>query len=464
MARNVANVDILTDTFNTWILRTNEVIGVLNSEALTANATLGVTGTLASPRNALLHGTFTANTLASNALSVSTDFIANSSTILVGKTLKFIANNSSGTPGQTLTTDGSSIYWSTAPGSGTVTQIANGAGIYFSDGNNGSTISGVGKINLRANTGIIVDTGGIFVNAAYISTITTNASTLLSRTWVAPGQIGLTTANTGAFTTLTADTISANTTAGYRLTGDNNFIANSSMIRTAGYVDATTPNSGTTGGVRIRSTGTGAASVAYLQITNSDNTDEFGNFKFHSNGQYIWSGSASIAGSLALSTDNTTGGGIILSGDGDIVDLNDGFAAHRFTNGLQVYSGNKTGTPAITLGSNGTINAKEILIPTTSYVKLSDFTENKSANGWTKLPNGVIIQWGSFTAATTGGSVSFPISFNTLGSVTLGPGGPNTSTNVQNNFAAIISASITGFSYENYDGTAYTTYYIAIGY
>lgn len=378
MAKNVTNVDILTDTFNTWILRTNEVIDVLNNEVLTANSTQGVTGSVTSSRNALLYGSFTANTLAGNTIAINSDFIANSSAILIGKTLKFIANNSAGTAGQTLTTDGSSIYWSTAPGSGTVTQIANGAGIYFSDGNNGSTIIGVGKINLRANTGIIVDTGGISVNSNYIATLNSaNAALLLGRAWTNPGQIGLTIANTGAFTTLTvSDTISANTTAGYKLTGDSNFIANSSVIRTAGYVDATTPNSGTTGGVRIRSTGTGAASVAYLQITNSDNTDEFGNFLFHSNGQFIWSGDARISGDI--NTANLTFDGVISS-------------------------------PNLSIGANGTISAKEILIPSSSYVKLTDFSQSKSTNGYVQLPNGLIIQWGQFRR-----TVSSPTALNLI--------------------------------------------------
>ena len=92
MAKSVANVDILTDTFNTWVLRTNEVIQVMNNEVLTANSTQGVTGSLAAPRNALLYGTFTANTLAGDALLRGTDFIANSTAVLVGSNIKFIAN------------------------------------------------------------------------------------------------------------------------------------------------------------------------------------------------------------------------------------------------------------------------------------------------------------------------------------------------------------------------------------
>ena len=44
--------------------------------------------------------------------------------------------------------------------------------------------------------------------------------------------------------------------------------------------------------------------------------------------------------SIHLNSDNTTGGGIRLSDDGDIVDLNDSWCSMRFTGGVQVMSGN----------------------------------------------------------------------------------------------------------------------------
>ena len=41
------------------------------------------------------------------------------------------------------------------------------------------------------------------------------------------------------------------------------------------------------------------------------------------------------------------------------------------------------------------------------------FGGNLSTNGWTKLPNGLILQWGSFSSAQ-GGVFNFPISFNQI--------------------------------------------------
>jgi len=290
MAKSVANVDILTDTFNTWILRTNEIIQVMNSDVLTANSTQGVTGTTAAPRNALLNGTFTANNLAGNTLSLGANFIANSTSVLIGAGLRFIANNSTGSPGQLLTTDGSRIYWSTAVGTGTVTQLANGAGIFFTDlpsGSFGSPITSYGTIRIRAGDGIVVDSRGVSVNTAFLTAGLTNAQTLQGRVWEAPGAIGSATANSGTFTTVTAGL-----TTGYRLQGDAAFLISNSVFRTQGFVDATTPTgASTTGGVRVRSNPAGAA---YIQVTNNLGTSEWSNFSFNSTGKATYSGAFEV--------------------------------------------------------------------------------------------------------------------------------------------------------------------------
>lgn len=291
MAKNIANVDILTDTFNTWLLRTNEVIDTVNKDVITANSTQGVTGSLVSPRNALLFGSFTANSFYGNTVSLGSNFIANSSTLLIGNNVKFVANGSTGSAGQILTTDGSKIYWSTASGTGTVTQIANGAGIYFTDlpsGAFGSPITSYGIIRLRAGNGIVIDSQGISVNTQYIASSSTNAATLQNRTWENPAAIGTATANSGTFTTVTAGL-----TTGYRLQGDAAFLISNSVFRTQGFVDATTPNLGSTGGVRVR--GNATSGVAYIQVTDSLGSTEWGNFKAHSNGYVVWSGSLNAA-------------------------------------------------------------------------------------------------------------------------------------------------------------------------
>jgi hypothetical protein len=66
---------------------------------------------------------------------------------------------------------------------------------------------------------------------------------------------------------------------------------------------------------------------------------------------------ATFSGNISVSTGNAAGGGIILADDGDIVDLNDGYCAMRFSAGVRVHAGNRTGAANITLASGGTITA-----------------------------------------------------------------------------------------------------------
>lgn len=61
MARKVANVDIITDTFEIWLLQTNQVLHSLSTEIITANTTVANTGNTDVPRTAQLFGTFGAN-------------------------------------------------------------------------------------------------------------------------------------------------------------------------------------------------------------------------------------------------------------------------------------------------------------------------------------------------------------------------------------------------------------------
>lgn len=63
MARQVANVDIITDTFEVWLLQTNELLNALSTEIITANSNVGVTGNTTHPRKSRLVGAFSANSI-----------------------------------------------------------------------------------------------------------------------------------------------------------------------------------------------------------------------------------------------------------------------------------------------------------------------------------------------------------------------------------------------------------------
>lgn len=76
-----------------------------------------------------------------------------------------------------------------------------------------------------------------------------------------------------------------------------------------------------------------------------------------------------IAGGIHVSVGNVSGQGIILADDGDIVDLNDGFCAMRFSSGVRIHSANRGGSAVIRLGNGGNIIANDNI---TAYGSASD--------------------------------------------------------------------------------------------
>jgi hypothetical protein len=71
-------------------------------------------------------------------------------------------------------------------------------------------------------------------------------------------------------------------------------------------------------------------------------------------GYYVDPNSSSrFAGSISISLNNATGGGIIFADDGDIVDLNDAYCSMRFSYGVRVFSANRGGSAVHTLHSDG---------------------------------------------------------------------------------------------------------------
>ena len=64
-------------------------------------------------------------------------------------------------------------------------------------------------------------------------------------------------------------------------------------------------------------------------------------------------GTARVRDSLIVSSNNSTGGGIILADDGDIVDLNDAYCTMRFSYGVRITNANRGGSTVHELNANG---------------------------------------------------------------------------------------------------------------
>jgi hypothetical protein len=90
-----------------------------------------------------------------------------------GNVNQIVANGTLGTAGQVLSSNGSGIYWTTSGGTGTVTSVATGNGM------TGGPVTTTGTVSVLANTGIVANATGLFVNSAYIATIAANNASFL---------------------------------------------------------------------------------------------------------------------------------------------------------------------------------------------------------------------------------------------------------------------------------------------
>ena len=112
-------------------------------------------------------------------------------------------------------------------------------------------------------------------------------------------------------------------------------------------------------------TGTAANVTGIVAIANGGTGSTTQNFVDLSNNQTIagvktFSGTSTVVNqNLTVNAAGTTGQGIILSDDGDIVDNNDGAATFRFSGGVKINNGNKSAgtTTNITLSNTGNISA-----------------------------------------------------------------------------------------------------------
>jgi hypothetical protein len=111
-----------------------------------------------------------------------------------------------------------------------------------------------------------------------------------------------------------------------------------------------TAGAGVTGVLPVANGGTGSNSQNFVDLTTNQTIA----------GVKTFSGTSTVVNqNLTVNAAGTTGQGIILSDDGDIVDNNDGAATFRFHGGVKINNGNKSaGTvTTITLANNGNITA-----------------------------------------------------------------------------------------------------------
>ena len=118
----------------------------------------------------------------------------------------------------------------------------------------------------------------------------------------------------------------------------------------------------------------------------------------------------------------------------------------------------------------GILNVATLASEMALKTALADFTgtnQNKSPNGYQKLPGGLIIQWGSITSASASGSVIFPIAFPTAITSRVASLWDKTGGSLsQTTYITAGSTSVNGMSVNlgTFDSGAWTAGWVAIGY
>lgn len=161
-----------------------------------------------------------------------------------------------------------------------------------------------------------------------------------------------------------------------------------------------------TAGQLLTSGATGAPTWTTPSTLTVGNSSQLGGFAADSFARTdvaeSFASSIALQGSLSVSLNNALGGGIILSDDGDIVDLNTGFCSMRFTSGVRVFSGNRTGSSVIELNSNGNGYFSQDVVAFTSDERLKTQIEKienalekvKSIRGVTYRHNELALSYG----------------------------------------------------------------------
>jgi hypothetical protein len=175
LGANGSVVDVLAPTTasNIFQLRQADETRVFN---VAYNGDLWVTGNTGignTTPNAKLQVTGTANVSGNVAIGGISTFNAN---VVLGS-VGLSSNGSFGTAGHVLHSNGTATYWAVDDNSGgTVTSVATGSGL------TGGTITTTGTVSVLANTGIVANATGVYVNATYIGTISANNASFLGGT------------------------------------------------------------------------------------------------------------------------------------------------------------------------------------------------------------------------------------------------------------------------------------------
>lgn len=472
MARQVSNVDIITDTWEIVVLKTNELLNSLSTEVITANSTVALTGNTDFPRNAELIGAFSANTIAvTNGLrggntSVAANLVITSNVSITGATLNTAAAGyftgpqsfsnavtfSSGSLTSTSNTyiNAANVTINSAAQTfkaGTVNAVAitnDGtttavtlAGNTFNVGSNvsitGTNHTIAGNVNFDAGTLIINGTSNI-VNATSLG-----LSGILSVT--GNGSVG------GIFTTTGNTSLAGGlvnvTSTGTAVSGNVNFDAGTFVINATGNV-VNAASLGVTGVTTLSGNTTISSNVTMNGIVTIANTSSHSGAATFANtvgitGATTLSSTVNVVGAANLQSSANVGGALgvtgatTMAGNASVGGI---FSVTGNTTVARLAAGNTTVTGTFTVTANTTANNIQVtngtsssnITPTsvsTNNVTTRTVTANGSVgtNGQILISNGTGVYWGGIDFAqgsfTTLGANTLTANTTTLGNTTI---------------------------------------------
>jgi len=310
------------DSGTLFVDSVNNRVGVNNT---TPDAALTVTGTANISGNVAIGGglitstnnAFQANATFSDRITVP-NFATFSNSITVTNTATFsntitvsgnvifgttriTANGGVGTAGQVLTSGAGTgnVYWSSAA-AGTITNIASG------DGLTGGPITSTGTLSVRAGSGIIANSSGLFVNATAIAVGTLPITRGGTGTSTATGTGSVVLSASPSFTgSINAQTLNVGNT---NISGNLNLDGYANIVSTA--------NVG--GAVNLRSTLAVNGAVTIVNTMAVGNTTLTGTLSVSGNvatGNVLTTGNNTTTGTLTIAN------GIVLTSNSSVIGM-----------------------------------------------------------------------------------------------------------------------------------------------